>query len=468
MTLLMSAHAIPPRKTSMECSLGAARLRGLALLLLLVPPLLAGCAGNQPYNIPFMPPPAFLEDEEVATFTHTGPVTATADPRILYATVRQPASEVSQDRFYTPERATELRLGSGRIVLGRSDISWDEARKMSILKNSTTDYPLQVADLEEFGILDRSLHPLLDPAAASTPDPAPRQRFVAAINERLARSKDQDIFIYVHGYKVNFENPLLVSAELWHFLGYEGVFIPFAWPSHQGRLAYFGDTESARYSALFLRDFIEFLAEETTVKRIHIVGYSAGTRLVGAALHQLALKNQHRSTEEISQSLRLGNVILVGSDIDTGLFSMYLVDGLLRVPGHLSIYESPKDKALGMALLAFGNQRIGQLDPANLTPGMRAFIRESDELSLISVASAAGFDSGNGHSYFRDSPLVSSDLLATLRYDLAPAERGLTQNPATGIWEFPADYLSRLQNAIFSANPELARRDSELPAGTER
>jgi esterase/lipase superfamily enzyme len=219
---------------------------------------------------------------------------------------------------------------------------------------------------------------------------------------------------------------------------------------------------------LFLRELIEFLAEETTARRIHILGYSAGTRLVGAALHQLALKNHHRSADEISQGLRVGNVILAGSDIDTGVFSTYLMDGLLRVPERLTIYESPKDKALGMALLAFGNQRVGQLDPTNLTPGMKDFLRKSDELSLISVAGAAGYDSGNGHSYFRNSPLVSSDLLATLRYDLTPAARGLTQNPATGIWEFPADYLARLKSGIFIADPELARRAGELPAEMQK
>jgi len=446
------------------------RSAGLACRWLLLPLALAGCAGPQPYSIPFMPPPAFLEAGEVPPFSDPGPMAVPADPRVLYATLREPAAEGSDDRYYSTERAPSIRLGTSRIVLGRKDFTWDMARHMSILKNSTDQYPLQVGELEEFGVLDRTLHPLIDLNDGGTPDPAPRERFVSAINERLAANRDHDIFIYVHGYKVNFENPILVAAELWHFLGYEGVFIPFAWPSRTGRLDYFGDTESARYSARYLREFITFLAEETTARRIHILGYSAGTRLVGAALHQLALVNTELSAAEIHAKLRLGNVILVGSDIDRGIFSNYLLDGLLKVQERLTIYESPKDKALGMALLAFGNNRVGQLDPSDLSLGARQFLRTSDVISLVNIANAPGFDAGNGHSYFRDSPLVSSDVLSTLRYDLAPAQRGLTQDPETGVWEFPPDYLDRLEGAIYRADPELARRAQDLAAasGTKR
>jgi len=419
---------------------------------------LAGCASGGTYSIPFMPPPAFLEDGEVTPFTDTSPVAAPADPRVLFATVREPAQPGDSERFYSRDRGMQVRLGEARIVLGRDDLTWDMARRMSVLKNGTERYPLQVSTVEEYGVLDRTLHPLLAPAGAAGPDPAPRERFAAAVNARLATSRKKDVFIYVHGYKVNFENPVLIAAELWHFLGYDGVFIPFAWPSRLGRLDYFGDTESARYSALFLREFLQFLAEETDVEHINVLGYSAGTRLVAAALHQAALGNAGRSREEVRRRLRISDVILVGSDIDRGIFATYLVDGMAQVPARPTIYESPTDKALGAALFAFGRERIGQLDPADLSPAARQYLLAADDIALVNVADAPGFDAGNGHSYFRDSPLVSSDVLATLRYDLHPRGRGLVQDPATGVWAFPPDYLQRLEAAIFAADPELARR----------
>jgi hypothetical protein len=128
----------------------------------------------------------------------------------------------------------------------------------------------------------------------------------------------------------------------------------------------------------------------------------------------------------------------------------------------MTIYESGRDKALGMAFFTFRSERVGQLDPEDLTPQAKAFLRSSDELALVSVESAPGFDHGNGHSYFRDSPWVSSDLLATLLYDLRPAARGLVQDAESGIWSFPTDYLARIEAAVRSADPELARRAGGL------
>ena len=50
---------------------------------------------------------------------------------------------------------------------------------------------------------------------------------------------------------------------------------------------------------------------------------------------------------------------------------------------------------------------------------------------------------------------MSSDVLATLLYDLPPAERGLVQDPDSLIWGFPPDYLTKLFAAISTAATKL-------------
>ena len=72
-------------------------------------------------------------------------------------------------------------------------------------------YPLQVRDVEEFGVVSQSLTAWFDPEGF---DRAPEERFIKAVNDRMALTKSKDVFVYVHGYKVNFENPLLVAADL--------------------------------------------------------------------------------------------------------------------------------------------------------------------------------------------------------------------------------------------------------------
>jgi esterase/lipase superfamily enzyme len=99
---------------------------------------------------------------------------------------------------------------------------------------------LKVAGVDEFGVLAGSVGAFDGPPAAIGDE-----RFAAAVNEKLARSAKKDVYIYVHGCLVVFENPVLVAAELWHYLGYGGVFIAYSWPAMPRKLAYFADLESA-------------------------------------------------------------------------------------------------------------------------------------------------------------------------------------------------------------------------------
>jgi esterase/lipase superfamily enzyme len=308
-----------------------------------------------------------------------------------------------------------------------------------------------VTAVEEVGILDRSLNALTDHVMDKDQQSVPGEQFAAKVNAKLAISRAKDVFIYLHGYKVVFENPLLVASELWHFLGYEGVFIAFAWPSTPEITAYFSDLETAALSAGSLRILIQYLAEETDAKRIHIIGYSAGTRVVAQALDQLALMQAGPGCKKLAQDLRIGHVILTGSDIDRHIFGAYLVDGILDVVDDLTIYASAKDKALGMSKWVFGRGRLGQTVDGTLSETAAAYLRQAKKLVIINATDAPGAASGNGHAYFRQSPWTSSDILATLSFDLEPEKRGLEQANAGPIWTFRADYIDTLREAIIRA-----------------
>ena len=82
---------------------------------------------------------------------------------ILYATDRQPSAEDDSERYYRNKRGHVLRLGMADIALGNGTLSWEEARRISLLKDRGEEYPLQVTAVEEFGILDRSVDVLMPP-----------------------------------------------------------------------------------------------------------------------------------------------------------------------------------------------------------------------------------------------------------------------------------------------------------------
>jgi len=435
-------------------------MKSIALAVCSATILLSSCTGSPPKQLDLMPAPAVYEQAETPfeAADATGTLAGAGAFDMLYATNRAPATagENEDGRYYSSERGYLVRMGLADIAFGDSDITWDEARRISLLKNRPGSFPLSVSDVKEFGILDSSISVFTPEEVAATVDDGPAREFVREIENRLARSPVKDIFIYVHGYKVNFENPLLVASEIWHFLGYEGAFIAFSWPSTPARLAYMKDIETARVSAWGLRQFLEFLARETSAERIHIVGYSAGTRVVLTTLYEMALIHQQDSDTDISNKTRLGNVILVGSDVDTGTFASYVIDGLLRVQDRLTLYTSPSDQALLLSEKIFAHRRLGQLLPGTLDERMRQFVGSSSRLALIDVAEADNFDDGNGHAYFRKSPWVSSDILMTLGYGLGPAERGLEQRGNSPVWHFPDDYLSRFESA--HAKAIMARR----------
>lgn len=429
---------------------GWARLAAAVVAAVLALSLTA-CAKKTPFIIDLMPAPDVYTDGSVDLFSGQAADMEAPVAAILYATDRKPDAE--GERFYLNKRGFNLRLGSARIALGKQGYTWEEARRVSLLKNRTDKYPLKVEAVDELGILDRTFTAFTPHEIIPEKPHEAAQGFAATINERLAASSKKEIFVYVHGYKVVFDNPLLVAAELWHFLGYEGVFIAYAWPSTPSKWAYFSDLETTQLSAHNLRIFLEYLAEETDAERIHIVGYSAGTRLVVNALHQLALMNVTADAETVRNKLRIGQLILVGSDIDRQLFGAYLVDDLLKVAETTTIYVSASDKALGFSTWLLGRERLGQTRVDFLNPRVMEYLQKTPNLNLVDVTAVEGSAAGNGHGYFRSSPWVSSDLLMSLMHDLAPADRGLVQLPEHPLWTFPDDYIERLRAALKARLP---------------
>ena len=428
---------------------------------------MTACAGSALYEINLMPAPDVYDGGAIDPFTDTDPISEIPYSGILYATDREPAEKWQKEHFYLNKRGHALRLGVGQIELGREGMTWKEARRISLLKNRTDKFPLKIAAVEEFGILDRSLTVFFEPELRPQDPRAAAEQFASFIDKKLATSQHKDIFIYIHGYRVIFENPLLVATELWHFLGYDGVFIAYAWPSTPSRWAYIADLETAAYTARNLRLLIEYLADETQAERIHIIGYSAGTHVVINALAQIALETKERDKPMIRRGLRIGHVILVGSDFDRDIFGGFLEDGLLEEPDTLTVYVSETDRALNISRWLFRRQRLGQMvEGRQLGPAATDYLRRNKDFILIDVTEAEEAASGNGHAYFRQSPWVSSDILMTLMYSLSPEERGLIHDSELlPIWVYPDDYIKRLRAKLYELNPALSSDSHALDSG---
>jgi esterase/lipase superfamily enzyme len=430
---------------------GLARLALIGLLLLSL--LISACSGGHRYKINLMPAPAVFEDGDINPLPKGLPPVSYDDLRILYATGRKPSDTPDQRPFYLNDSGFIVRLGQARVKAAPAGSDWETVRRISLAKNRSQDYPLEIISVTETGVLP-STYSFLTRAVPdlATSDHGGRP-FAELVNQRMAASNHKEVYVYVHGFRVTFDIPVLVAAELWHFIGYRGAMIAYTWPSTPSVFAYLSDLEAAVIIARKLRLFFTYLAAETEVERIHIVGFSAGSRLVVRALSQMALLKADKTAEQIRREVRIGNVIIIGGDISHEEFGTSMADGLLRIPERTTIYVSSADRALVWARRLFRRERLGQMWEADLPPRSQNFLRAHPSLEFVDVTEAAGSTSGNGHSYFRDSPWVSSDLLMLLAYDLGAAERGLQKDEDRLVWTFPPDFIEQLREVMLEKTP---------------
>ena len=191
-----------------------------------------------------------------------------------------------------------------------------------------------------------------------------------------------------------------------------------------------------------LRSLVEFVSENTNADRINLIGYSAGSRLTFEVTYQIALQNQS------GKAPRLGDVILISSDLDRSYFAHALADGVLDSVDRLSVYTSGTDAALGMSSLVFGRDRLGQNwdeDADDVWPALEQGLADLKKLEIIDVTDAEESSVGNGHSFFRTSPWASSDIFLSLLTTRSAGQRGLVRAPGKPVWTFPADYPQRLR-----------------------
>jgi len=230
--------------------------------------------------------------------------------------------------------------------------------------------------------------------------------------------------------------------------------VTLAWPSTPKKnLAYYKDVETANYSARHLRLLIEYLHRNTDADNINIIAYSMGTRVAMKALHEIRLKYDYAGAEGIKDASRIGQVFLVGSDIDRDLFGNYFEDGILDVSDQLNVYISGKDSALNMSRFMLRRRRLGQTRESDVNLKVVEYLKNHTELAGIDVTDAEGSSTGNGHSYFRKSPWVSSDIIITLFLKGTPDKRALVQRD-DGIWFFPPDYIQSIKDEVAEAREQ--------------
>jgi esterase/lipase superfamily enzyme len=422
---------------------GAMRHLTTALLVVLAA-LAAACT---PKNT-VMRAPALFAAGDTDPFTEAPQRERSPTMEIFYATDRARKTDfVESVQDYGAERGIDLRLGVASVGFGRGPETWDDIAGESVSRQRRQTIPMRVAGAEEFGYLNSTVM-FWDPKFGDEDNELDQDRWVELFNARLAETPGRDVFVFVCPFKISFEEGLFITAQFHHFTGRRGVPLCYSWPTYLGTLDYLKAAETAYASAFNLRRLLQDLAEYTDVRKIHLMSYSAGARTLAYALHGLRLLGGDEDADEdaIRRRSKIGQVVFAGPDIDADSFGQMYIDGIADVADQLTIYSTPKDKALGMSKFLFGYKRLGALAGGDFTEHALDYLAEQEQTSFVTVTDAEGAMEDNAHGYFRKSPWVSSDIVMILRHELPPGGRGLVRDADTpALWTFPPDYRERAE-----------------------
>lgn len=226
--------------------------------------------------------------------------------------------------------------------------------------------------------------------------PQARDAFMSELRQRVAQSKSRSLFVFVHGYNVNFADAARRTAQMTYDLGYDGAPTFFSWPS-QGRLSgYMQDENNSEWSIPDLRDFLAEVAGQAGDGEIYLVAHSMGNRVATRALARLL-------SERPELRPRFREVLLIAPDLDPDIFRRELAPAIMQGGTRVTLYASNKDKALLASKKLHGQARLGDASPVAVLSGMDSIDATEVETDLL------------GHSYFAEAKHVLSDLFAVIR-----------------------------------------------------
>ena len=289
--------------------------------------------------------------------------------------------------------------------------------------------------------------------------------FVAGIDRQVRTSRTGEAVIYVPGYRVTFDQVMVLMGTWAHYLGSSSSVVAFSWPTGTAVWNYFTDCRRARAFVPDIARLVELIAERSQARRINLIAFSCGSPLLAEALVELRERHPEEDAAALQRRYRIANTIFVAADIDLQTFARSHLPALTDVSRRTEVYVSENDGALRFAALLAGASRLGRPRFDELTREDLETMASNDRLVGIDVADVYGaheLRGMRGHGYWVANDRVSSDVLLSMMYPFDPAWRGLMHAPGRSMWTFPDDYPRRVGDAVYQAAPEL-RREGAAP-----
>ena len=358
---------------------------------------------------------------------------------LLYVTDRAPVTAPDGTLSYGAERATFLGFGKVSITpIGNSPTGKTKLRVGTV--SEAGRFPAT-----PYGVVATANGLRRTPIAVAAHEQAAAS-LQAEVARHLATARRKEVVVFVHGYRNTFADAALATGEICRSLQNQFVCIVLTWPAGGSGGLFFGyniDRELSEFAVADLKKSIRIIAESKGVERLHLLAHSRGTDVLASVLQQLTIE-AYVSRSSVWQRYKIANVVFFAPDIDLDVASskMFawvsdpdLAFGIKSRPSafppqgamHLTVYSSPRDKALSASTLLSGSVlRLGQLDVDRLPKdrSQAASKWEGSQMGrLVDFIEFSGADSFIGHSYFAH-PAIKADLVALIRDRVQVGEPG--------------------------------------------
>lgn len=230
---------------------------------------------------------------------------------------------------------------------------------------------------------------------------------VLAAQKHSAIFKNQAL-IFVHGYNNSFEGAMQRATQLSFDLQFDGILMPFTWPSQATTIGYLTDVEHANKSVDALVGFLDQLRDTMPDLKINVLAHSLGNQLMLKALCKISKRTGDKKH-------KFGQIISAHADIDHEEFEQLTSCFQPRVEG-ITLYVNENDVALNLRCAGVFQCRAGNFargyqsaDVVDTTKMSKGFFRSLSE----------GFD----HDVFVRNPLLFSDIARLILTGQRPVDK---------------------------------------------
>ncbi len=212
--------------------------------------------------------------------------------------------------------------------------------------------------------------------------------FHAALQTEMDR-KGKNIFVFIHGYNVSFEDAARRTGQMAYDLKFPGAPVFYSWPSQANWYSYVTDKENIELSTSQIRSFLLDIASRSKADSINLIAHSMGNVGLTAALSEI----------EQSSKPHFNQVVLAAPDIDANVFKEEIASKIVTKARHTTLYTSKSDLALIASRYFNHGSRVGDSGPEVLIfDGIDTIDATAVDTSLL------------GHSYYGSNVTVLDDL----------------------------------------------------------